>query len=74
MKAMTQVWEKELYVKMKYEFHFSEHMVGFINDFQSDERKFHGLKDSLNKKKVKLYTKQMSEWGLHEDKVAKFLN
>ncbi len=62
---MAQVWEKELYAKMKYEFHLSDHIVGFINDYQSDENKFHGSKDSLKKKKLKLYSKQISEWGLH---------
>lgn len=50
---------------MKYEFHLSDDIVGFISEYQSEERKFHGLKDSLKKKKLKLFSKQITEWGLH---------
>ena len=73
-KAMTETWEKQLYNKMKYEFHLSDHISNFITEYQAEERKFYSLKDSLQKKKLKLYSKQMSEWGLNEEKVAKFLN
>ena len=59
---------------MKSEFHHSDHIINFINEYRADERKFCSLKDSLKKKKIKLYSKQMSEWGLSEDKVTKFLN
>jgi hypothetical protein len=73
-KAMTETWEKQLYAKIKYEFHLSDHISNFITEYQAEERKFYSLKDSLQKKKLKLYSKQMSEWGLNEEKVAKFLN
>lgn len=61
---MREVWQKELYVKLKYEFHHSECFMNFINEFQSQEKTFYNMRESLKKKKLKIYSKSINDWDI----------